>query len=664
MTSPSLPTAKISEFDITPIDNSTNDLLGYYVTSTASINVEDEPENPKASVDVPINEIAQYLVKSPNPQVVISIHGYATKRSDAKKRYQKIYKFATQICQPKSSVFLGYCWPAENPVYDEPDSNLNQGKSSSLNDKLKQAFQSLPTLLIGILSTAIVLGIITTGLIISQPDASSVLLVCALVGVFSVLGTLGLLKLGEAGQLLPALPFWVLLIGLIITAIAIYSPINITGLLVILLILFTVAFAIILALIALRLATYLRDSYRSTNYGVLDFVELIRKLDQAVFDTKLLEQFEINDQVKALVSQSEETRKAWATATPQKKLELWANIAENYQEKLQIEHEVLKALKKVKLTFIGHSMGALVVTNTIRILSDVFDTNSINKIPSSEIGRAFKLGRLILVAPDIPVEAIMPRRANFLRSSLRRCEEAYVFSNEGDLALRVASTAANYFSFPAKTRFSGYRLGNITVKRFENHKDHRMRHLQDADYGIVNFNGKSPYCCLEIRASDQEHKTLDEIRPIETIEKEKVSTFADVPIADLFTYFDCTDYTDYTDVNEAETKPIVSYGLRKSALNFWDYVRLGQAYFVKQTLNVHGGFFGGKFSQKLMYELAFLGFQGLLERLQPESSLKEQLGMLSTECRNKYIQVILSSPVIKSLVSNSDEIQSINLQKE
>jgi hypothetical protein len=133
---------------------------------------------------------------------------------------------------------------------------------------------------------------------------------------------------------------------------------------------------------------------------------------------------------------------------------------------------------------------ALVVTNVVRILSDVFDPASIvrnirgKKIESREadefaaqkvvepemlekvtadIGHVFSLVRLVLVSPDIPAEALIGNRANFLKSSLRRFKEAYLFSNEGDEVLRMISTAANYFSFPTRSRDYGYRLENVEV---------------------------------------------------------------------------------------------------------------------------------------------------------------------------------------------------------
>ncbi|MGC8710875.1 MAG: alpha/beta hydrolase [Leptodesmis sp.] len=208
---------------------------------------------------------------------------------------------------------------------------------------------------------------------------------------------------------------------MVITAVLlmVLSPFHnllVRDLLAIVLFLVIIPVSIILALILLRLSTYFRDNYRATNYGVPDLVELIRQLDLAVVQMR--------------------QSKGRPTNEP-----------------------------RIKLSFIGHSMGCFVVTNTIRILSDVFDPPSINKTPTAEIGNVFCLERLILVAPDIPVETVIPRRANFLRASLRRCQEAYIFASEGDLAVRLASTAANYFSFPARTKFSGYRLGNLTVQR-------------------------------------------------------------------------------------------------------------------------------------------------------------------------------------------------------
>lgn len=552
MAIPDHSTPDITQFDISLIEESDASarMPGYYINSTAAINIEDNPlATDNALVVDRIRAIADYLIASSEPQVVISIHGYGTQRSDAQKRYQKIHNHAATICSAKTSVFLGYLWPSEKPT---GDSSIN----SSLKTKLGDAINALPILLTGMIGGSFVLSVITIFLLSKTVGLSALLLPILIVSVLT--------------------------------------------------------FAIVLTLILLRLSTYFRDNYRATNYGVLDLVELIRQLDRAV------------------------------------------------SEKLDLK-EPLSKERRIKLSFIGHSMGCFIVTNTIRILSDVFDTSSIAQNPPSEIGRVFSLGRLVLVAPDIPAESIMPRRANFLRSSLRRCEEAYVFSNEGDLALRLASTTANYFSFPARKRSSGYRLGNVTVKHFQNEHDHANQSLREDAYGIINLKGgmlEPPFKCLEVRASDREHQSLEELRDGK-VQTETIPGAEGDVIANVFTYFDCTDYVDLQDdlkPSEVADQPrgVVSFALRKAALNLLDYASLNFSYF-KQSLgfggvNVHGGYFNGQWSQQMIYGLAFLGFRDFLLSLpqaEPSSQgspeeMKTRLYNLATQCQQKGIQVVLA----------------------
>lgn len=545
-------TPDITQFDISPINNpnASTGVLGYYINSTAAINIEDNPlPTDNTLVVARIRAIADYLIASNEPQVVISIHGYGTQRSDAQQRYQKIHNHAATICKPHTAVFLGYLWPSEKPTGD-----ASLGSSSQT--KLWDAISALPVLLSGIISSGFILSVITAILLFKTDDFNALL-----------------------------------------------TPVLIISLL---------AFTFVFTLVLLRLSTYFRDHYRATNYGVLDLVELIRQLDQAV------------------------------------------------AEKLELKESLSKE-RRIKLSFIGHSMGCFIVTNTIRILSDVFDTNSIAQNPPSDIGRVFSLGRLVLVAPDIPAESIMPRRANFLRSSLRRCEEAYVFSNEGDMALRLASTTANYFSFPARKRSSGYRLGNVTVKHFGDENDRTNYTMKDENYGIINLKEgelELPFKCLEVRASDREHHSLEELRDSKVQTETMPGAQGDV-IADVFTYFDCTDYVDLQeDLKGSDVKKqpsgIVSFALRKAALNLWDYASLNLSYF-KQSLgfggvNVHGGYFSGIWSQQMMYGLAFLGFRQFLRSLpqapisgdESSEGMKERLNVLATHCQQKGIQVVLA----------------------
>lgn len=563
---------EITQFDISLIDetDASPRVPGYYINSTAAINIEDNPVPMDGALVVArIRAIADYLIASSDPQVVISIHGYGTQRSDAQQRYRKIHKHATAMCQSNSAVFLGYLWPSEKLTGDP-------SLGTSFQTKLWDAINALPVLLSGVIGGSFL---------------------------FSLGTAIALLKTNGSNALL--------------------TPILIVSLL---------AFTGVLTLILLRLSTYFRDNYRATNYGVLDLVELIRQLDQAI------------------------------------------------SEKLDLK-EPLPKNRRIKLTFIGHSMGCFIVTNTIRILSDVFDTNSIAQNPPSEIGRVFSLGRLVLVAPDIPAESIMPRRANFLRSSLRRCEEAYVFTNEGDLALRLASTTANYFSFPARKRSSGYRLGNVTARHFQNEQDHANQHLREDAYGIINLNNgkvELPFKCLEVRASDREHQSLEELRNGKVQTETVLGAQGDV-IADVFTYFDCTDYVDFQDdLKESERadqpRGVLSFALRKAALNLWDYAVLNFSYF-KQSLgfggvNVHGGYFSGLWSQQMIYGLAFLGFRQFLQSLSHEptsddessEAMKERLHRLATQCQQKGIQVVLAPIRYEKDILGQQPLLNVNEQ--
>ncbi|MBC1274855.1 alpha/beta hydrolase [Nostoc sp. UCD121] len=522
---------------------------GYLVVSTAKLNVETEEHNSnrylslvankklfnindrqaEPSTQEMIEKIAKTLESSSEPEIIINIHGYSSTPSDTEIGCKKIYEYInTSIQQPNKYIFIGYRWPSENPTKTD--------ESGSFGQKLINALSSLPILL------AINLAL---GLTIS---------------IWSAIALLFLNILSNS-----AVHFFTVM-----------------------LILSGIVSTIIFTLIILRLSTYFRDTYRATNYGVTDLVELIRQLDYTV---------------------------------------------------------KLPRNKRIKLSFISHSMGCFVVTNVIRILSDVFDVKSINKKPDSDIGNVFRLGRIVLVAPDIPVESIFPGRANFLRSSLRRCEEAYIFCNEGDLALRFTSTAANYFSFPARTRISGYRLGNITVKHFNNKNDlvgHAPRYgvvnLQKQDYG-KGYRLDNPYKYLEIRSSSSEHRKLEEIT--------KMSEEWVQP-ADLFTYFDCTDYKD----DRMDQIGIVSSAIQKPAINFGNYILLTLAFIRKsinnrdpQGIDTHTGYFGGGFSQKAIYELAFLGFQGFLRSLSIEGDESEQISVFSQRCQEKQIQVILAPQI-------------------
>jgi hypothetical protein len=389
--------------------------------------------------------------------------------------------------------------------------------------------------------------------------------------------------------------------------------------------LFTVAmvvFAPLVTIFVLRVSNYFRDTFRANQYGVSDLVELIRQLDDALVEQVL-------------------------------------NSDRTAREKYWENH-------RIRLSFIGHSMGAFVVTNAVRVLSDVFDRASIGHLgrekrstsPTSKIGNVFSLGRLVLVAPDISSETIISGRANVLQSSLRRFEEAYLFCNEGDMALRLASTTANYFSFPARTRDGGYRLGNVTVREAS-----ATRHVERS--GIVNLlpNGElvkeSTRAFLSYLYIRQSRSLLDRQLEIGLDEGSR-------SIAELFTYFDCTNYCEERPnpkTGQLENKGVLTRGLNKTSLDMGDYVLLCKD-FAQGKRDPHGGYiFSGDadFTKQAIYGLACLGWSGFLATL--ESGMAEyvyhiqqtrsdldplrqqqlaRLFALDDLCQQKGVQVLMS----------------------
>jgi pimeloyl-ACP methyl ester carboxylesterase len=381
---------------------------------------------------------------------------------------------------------------------------------------------------------------------------------------------------------------------------------------------------LVLSLVVLRLVVYFRDRYRANNFGVLDLVELLRQIDRAMINCTVADMFP-----------NLETEAQTAKAVEQ---------ARTYWQK--------RSHNKIKLSFIGHSMGGFVVTNVIRILSDVFDSRSISKQPPADVGDVFRLERLILASPDIPVLTIISSRANFLASSLRRFSESYLFSSEGDIALRIASTAANYIAFPSKTQSRGYRLGNVALQN---------KHQSGQDYGIINlpsldreFPVNLPLGTAIAQSRDKALANL--FLTYERFQQRGVVTVADlfekqaqtnadrVTVADFFTYFDCTDYVDIqydpqTNTCSAEPSGLLTRAKTKTALTPWDYFLLTLDYGLGKR-DVHGGYFVGQFSQVLLYRLAFLGFSDYLATLNEEP--QTALSQLHLACQQKQIQCFLS----------------------
>gem|GEM_PF-281986 len=605
---------------------------GYFVRSTAPANVEDLTD--LTDKDLPtIKDVVDCLYENVlsgkgDPSLVIAIHGYNTgpvgQAHDGVKEgwYQPLCNFANSDSfirrEKNNSVFIGYRWPSE---------------SLSQKNIRRDAFNALPILLRALFFAGLGITILAIILLFLFDQAG--------IGVLALIGVIGA--------------------------------------------------AIVLSLYLLRITVYFRDSYRATYFGVTDLVEVIRKLDQGLVERRMQETLtdeffydRIAQQIDACRDYDSPTFSRLLTCIRRElgrrqDLLIDANDPrfKRFLTRLRLEIDVPKDISNdtltsimqrlvvlqgleydraeqfwrqntIKLSLIGHSMGAHVTTQVIRILSDVFDPSSVGaiessveKLPSSRVGRVFCLGRLLLVSPDIPTLAIQSGRANFLRSALRRFEEAYLFSNEGDLALRLASTAANYFSFPARTRFHGYRLGNVTIKPWFDESKRRRRRTEK--YGIVNLEKKPDRPPYILSDSLLKYLTLSVINQganqslDPTVQKQqrgeyKVAEETVAPnevdeeaIADLFTYFDCTEYKDRAYYNAESLKQdsyIMILGGQRSPLTLFDYFRLFIAYatfspkhFPKKGRDVHGGYFWGQFSQVLMYRLAFLGFRSFLDSL-------------------------------------------------
>lgn len=607
---------------------------GYFVRSTAPPNVEDIAD--LVDKDLPtLKDVVECLYQNvasgkSDPALVIAIHGYntgpvgETRDGVLEGWYQPLCNFVNTdpfIRKEKNNaLFVGFRWPSE---------------SLSQKNIRKDAFQALPFLLRILFFLGLGLAILSVVLLFFSD------------------------KWGLA----------------ILTAIGVVGA------------------TIVTTLYLLRITVYFRDSYRATNYGVTDLVEFIRKLDQGLIVRKMQESLTDEVLYDRLGSKIEGVSQYDALAFTQiitclrrelgKKQDLMIDPADpkfaRFLTKLKMNSDIPTELSSdilteviqrlvviegleydraesfwrqntIKLSFIGHSMGGHVTTQVIRILSDVFDPGSVGsldesaeiKLPSSRVGRVFRLGRLILVSPDIPALTIQSGRANNLRSALRRFEEAYLFSNEGDLALRLASTAANYFSFPARSRFQGYRLGNVTVKPWADTITQPDK--KTSEYGIVNLEQKPDYPSFipsehllkyltlsPLNINQGANQSLDPIiqkqqQPSQS-KDESIATDErdDEAIADLFTYFDCTEYRDRADYND-EARQKDSYVMildgQRSPLNLWNYIRLFYAYitfspkqFPTKGRDVHGGYFWGKFSKLLMYRLAFLGFRSFLDSL-------------------------------------------------
>lgn len=598
--------------------------------------------------DKQIATIAKYLKDNKDcAEITISIHGYSMTWKEVEDRNKNIYNHVKSNYESSQSVFIGYRWSAENPIQDKiPENKQDYIDSIKLLVKWVNTLKSLPISTIGILIVCLSILIANisfvfceyisfrtigindiwinqytlfyyvlyfTGFLFSLLYSSNITqkilnlanqdraidikniykilpnITVFIVTIFEILDILckveSLNKSLLSNQIIPFLCLVHKELFIAIVSLSNFS-INIISI---------ISLGIISSLILLKFSNYFRDRYRASHYGVLDLVELIRKLDKKIQDEGIKE-------------------------------------------------------KKIRLNFIAHSMGCFILTQTIRILSDVFDNDAINGNPNNNIGSSFSLGRIVLVAPDISINSIITQRSNFFISSIERCEEVYVFSNEADVVLRFMSTVANYISFPMAERKNGFRLGNISINYLKTvNNDDKAKvgdnSIIDDDkgskaYGIKNFQTEESYI-RELQDGELQIRMSEEFISL--------SKLSDKSIAKKISFFDLTDYTE-------NGQGVLSFAEQKKSLNykfFGDYFKLCLAQFISKPrrINTHGGYFEGHFSQELIYGLAFLGFYKFVENRVPyiykEADFTDEkqdlsvLDALHELCDKKKIQVIL-----------------------
>ncbi|MCT7982990.1 alpha/beta hydrolase [Laspinema sp. A4] len=198
----------------------------------------------------------------------------------------------------------------------------------------------------------------------------------------------------------------------------------------------------------LRVLVYQRDRYRAIHYGAPDLAEFFWRLD------------------RALNQKAEKTKQA--PQTEAFKPVIGSIEAENQASSFKANQPVSGSNPEIAVNLVGHSMGGLLLVNTLRILSDRFgkddgDIDDPDGLESSKIGDRLRLDKLILASPDIPLEFLREGRNNYVRSAMRRCRQIYLMSSDRDIILRYMPTLGNWFSEPS-IEMSAYRLGNVYLK--------------------------------------------------------------------------------------------------------------------------------------------------------------------------------------------------------
>jgi Alpha/beta hydrolase of unknown function (DUF900) len=510
------------------------DLPMYFIESTARDNIDDPAVPPPTSdvlkpiedSDVAVELIAQALASGKNPNLVVMVHGFNNPYPAVLETYTAAALAINgddSIRADDGLVCVGYRWPSEK-----------------MGTPWRGTWDAMPTLPTWLFYAGTALA---------------------------VLPFLVFYLLPQTVALSADLLWWKSLIDHVLTM----AGLTLAGL--------------VLTAALLRAIVYFRDTYRATNYGAPDLVQIIRAIDGELGN--LRGRGKRND---------------------------------------------------VELSFIGHSMGGFVVTNTIRVLSDVFarPVSALNSYgadlypedesnPTRNIGDAFVLKRFVLASPDIPAETLLSNRGNFLASAIARFEEAYLFCSEGDEVLRQISTLANYFVFPTKSSNNGFRLGNVEIL--------------SSGYGLIPLKPDQDFLAM-LRVGNKTVRQLSDALRETAAPSQGLPKRPKPPLPAIFSYFDCTDYRDQDNAKDGP-RGLLTFALDRkrnnphARLSWYSHLHLLYAYLTKLKPNVHGGYFEGLLSQQLIYRLACLGFDGTVGAYGGAEKLWDT-------CRQKQIRVLVS----------------------
>jgi len=189
----------------------------------------------------------------------------------------------------------------------------------------------------------------------------------------------------------------------------------------------------------------------------------------------------------------------------------------------------------------------------------------------------------------------------------------------------TARAPANYFVFPTRKRRHGFRLGNVEIL--------------SSQYGLLKVPATDFLSTLRIgKLTVQKlYDALEHAR----LTRNSAAAPAQTSLPQVFTYFDCTDYVEPAADGGREVGLLTFAKCLKrndpnAFMSWYSHLHLLGAYiFCHQKPNVHGGYFEGALSQRLIYRLACLGYQETVTAFGGE-------GQLSENCQARQIRALLS----------------------